>query len=286
MGYLLILVKTAVNLSESVLIKKYNAKHTAGGMFFTGVLSLFALLFFVVTDKNGFHFPPGMLPYAITYGLIYCISYFLTFVALACGSFAMSMLIISYSLVFPIVFGIIRLHEPVSAFTCTGFALLMISLFLVRGETSKDEKKFSVKWLIVITITMVGNGVLAIIQKVQQLKFDNACNNEFMIIALAVSSAVLLAGGIVRDRRDLKEIVRYGIPYAGSAGIANGINLFLGITLNNLLPLSIISPASAGVRIIMSFLLSRTIFKEKYLKRQIVGVAAGTLALIFLNLKF
>ena len=131
MGYLLIILKTAANISEGVLIKKYNEKHSAGGMFFTGILSLFALIFFFVSDKNGLDFPVRMLPYAIAFGLIYCISYFLTFVALACGPFTLSMLIISYSLVFSILFGILSLHEPVSAFTCIGFMLLMISLFLV-----------------------------------------------------------------------------------------------------------------------------------------------------------
>lgn len=56
------------------------------------------------------------------------------------------------------------LHEPVSAFTCIGFVLLLISLFLVRGEKTESEKKLSVKWLIAIVVTTVGNGLLAIIQ--------------------------------------------------------------------------------------------------------------------------
>lgn len=284
MGYFLILIKTVANMSEGIFIKKYNAKHSAGGMFFTGILSLFALLFFVISDRNGFTFPKQMFPYAIAYGVIYCISYFLTFVALACGSFTMSMLIISYSLVFPIVYGILWLHEPITPFTCIGFGLLLISLFLVRGEKTDDEKRFSVKWLIAIVVTTVGNGLLAIIQKVQQIKFDNSCNNEFMIIALSVSAAALLIGGVIKDRKCLKEIVRYGIPYAGSAGVANGVNNLLTLYVNNLLPLSIVSPAYAGVKIVMSFLTARILFKEKYLKRQIVGVAIGTAALIFLNL--
>lgn len=284
MGYLLIILKTVANIGESVLIKKYNARHSAGGMFFTGILSLFALAFFLITDKNGFVFPSGMLPYAVSYGLIYCISYFLTFVAIACGSFTLSMLIITYSLVFPILFGIIFLHEPVSAFTCIGFVLLMVSLFFVRGDKDEKEKKLSAKWLISIVIVMLGNGLLAIIQKVQQLRFNNECNNEFMIVALAVSAFVLLAGGIIKDRKQLKEIMRYGVPYAGTAGLANGVNNFLTIAVNNLLPLSVVSPVCSGMRIVFSFLSATVLFKEKYLKRQIVGVGMGVIALVFLNL--
>lgn len=284
MGYLLILLKSIANIGEGVFIKKYNTKHSAGGMFFTGILSLFALLFFIISDKDGFNFNNKMIPYAVAYGLIYCISYLLTFVAIACGSFTMSMLIISYSLIMPIIYGIIWLNEPISAFACIGFVLFAISLFLVRGENGENESKFSVKWLVAIIITTVGNGLLAILQKVQQIEFDNSCNNEFMIVALAISSAVLLIGGVIKDRKHLKEIIRYGIPYAGSAGVANGITNLLGLYVNNLLPLSIVSPAFSGVKIILSFLTSQFLFKEKYLKRQILGVAIGTVALIFLNL--
>lgn len=284
MGYLLIILKTVANISESVLIKKYNAKHSAGGMFFTGILSLFALVFFFVSDKNGLNFPPEMLPYAIAFGIIYCISYFLTFIALACGPFTLSMLIISYSLIFPILFGIIFLHESVSVFTCIGFVLLMISLFFVRENKDEKEKKISAKWIIAIIIVMVGNGLLAIIQKIQQLRFNNGCNNEFMIIGLAISASVLLTGGIIKDRKQLKEIIRYGIPYAGTAGVANGINNLLTIAVNNLLPLSIVSPVFSGMKIVVSFLSATILFKEKYMKRQILGVGIGVIALIFLNL--
>lgn len=284
MGYLLIILKTIANISESVLIKKYNTKHSAGGMFFTGIISLFALVFFFVSDKNGFNFSVDMLPYAVAYGFIYCISYFLTFVALACGSFTLSMLIISYSLVFPILFGIIFLHESVSVFTYIGFILLLISLFFVRGKKDEKEKKFSVKWLISVIIVTLGNGLLAIIQKIQQLKFNNECNNEFMIIGLAVSASVLLICGIIVDRKQLKEIIRYGIPYAGTAGVANGINNLLTIAVNNLLPLSIVSPVCSGIRIVFSFLSATVLFKEKYLKRQLIGVGIGIISLVFLNL--
>lgn len=284
MGYFLIILKTIANISESVMIKKYNAKHSAGGMFFTGILSLFALIFFFVSDKNGLNFPTAMLPYAIAFGFIYCISYFLTFVALACGSFTLSMLIISYSLVFPILYGITFLHESVSVFTCSGLILLMISLFFVRENKDEKEKKFSVKWLIAITIVTIGNGLLAIIQKIQQLKFNNECNNEFMIIGLSVSALVLLTCGIIRDRKQLKEIIRYGIPYAGTAGVANGLNNLLTIAVNNLLPLSIVSPVCSGMKIVISFLSASILFKEKYMKRQIIGVGIGVIALVLLNL--
>ena len=286
MGYFLMLVSVSANLSEGILIKKYNAKHSKGGMFFTGIISLFAMLYFLLTDKEGFYSPTAMLPYAAAFGIIYCIAYLLTFVALANGSFTMSMLIISYSTVFPIIFGILWLDEAATILTYIGFALLALSLFLVRGkkETGTEKKNVSLKWLIAIILTSVGNGLLAIIKKMQQIKFDNACNNEFMVLALSISAAVLLIGGLVRERKDIREIVVHGTPYAGAAGVANGLHNLMTIYINNLLPISISSPAISGIKIVFSYLVSSIFFRERYLNRQVIGVAIGAAAVIFLNL--
>ena len=105
-----------------------------------------------------------------------------------------------------------------------------------------------------------------------------------MIVGLSVSASVLLISGIIKDRKQLKEIIRYGIPYAGTAGIANGINNLLTIAVNGLLPLSVVSPVSSGMKIVLSFLSASVLFKEKYMKRQLLGVGIGVIALVFLNL--
>ena len=284
MGYLLILLKSTVNISESVLIRKYNEKYDYGSMFFTGIISLAAMVFFLLSDSDGFHAGTEILPYSLIFGAVYCVSYLMTFVALACGPFTLSMLIISYSLIFSIVYGIVWLHDPITSFTYIGFALLAVSLFLVRGTQKDEEHKISLKWIIAIGITAAGNGILAIVQKMQQLRFDNAYNHEFMVISLALSALVLLCLGFVRDRTNIRKAVRYGTPYAAAAGAANGLNNYLTMVINNLIPISISVPLISGVKIVMSYLISGVLFKERYLKRQVIGVIIGAAALVFLNL--
>ena len=284
MAYLLILVKSLTNISESVLIRKYTDRHTSGSMVFTGVISLFAMLFFLLTDRDGFHPDPAILPYAIAFGAIYCLAYLLTFVALACGPFTLSMLIISYCLVFPIVYGIVWLGEELTLLMCIGFLLLTVSLYLVRGTMADEEHKITAKWAVSITVVCVGNGVLSILQKMQQLRFDNGQNHEFMAISLALSAVLLLAIGIVNNRRNLKEVVRYGLPYAGAAGISNGATNLLSLWINTLLPISVSSPISSGVKIVMSYICSGLLLKESYSRRQIIGVAVGAAALICLSI--
>ena len=106
LAFALIILSSVTHLVEGSLIKKYNGKHTKGGFIFTAMVSLFSMLFFLLTDKGGLDFRAEMIPYGIVSGIFYFSASFLTFVALGCGPFALSMLIISYSCVFSISYGI------------------------------------------------------------------------------------------------------------------------------------------------------------------------------------
>ena len=104
-----------------------------------------------------------------------------------------------------------------------------------------------------------------------------------MIITLGLAALVLLVVGIIRAGRDLPYILRYGGLYAAVSGLCNGATNLMGLAINMLMPISIASPIQTGVGIITSFILSKIIFKEKFLIRQVIGVIIGGAALIFLN---
>ena len=62
LAILLATLGNGIHQIEGIMIKKYNSKHTKGGFIFTAILSLFAMLFFLildlVTDRTGLYFPP------------------------------------------------------------------------------------------------------------------------------------------------------------------------------------------------------------------------------------
>jgi len=284
MAMLLILLSVCTGLAEGVIIKKYNAHHARGGFVFTAMVSFFAMLFFMITDTDGLHFVPQVLPYALISGVFYSSASVLTFEALACGSYVMSMLILSYSVIFSIIYGLVWLREPADLLTYLGLALIILSVYLTRGEQENTGQKGSLKWLICILISFVGNGMYGVMGRIQQIRFDNRCTNEFMVIALAFSTVVLLLIGILRDGKSVSSIIRGGFLYAGGAGIANGACNLLGLAVNLLIPISIAAPSRSGLKIILSFLLSVVVFQEKFRKRQWAGIAVGTVALVLLNL--
>jgi uncharacterized membrane protein len=105
-----------------------------------------------------------------------------------------------------------------------------------------------------------------------------------MIITLGFSALVLLVIGIIKDGRELSYILRHGTLYAVASGVSNGATNMMGLAINMMMAISISSPIRAGVKIIFSFVLSKVIFKEKFLVRQLIGVAIGGVALVLLNL--
>lgn len=284
MAPLLIILSTFTGLAEGLFIKRYNEKHTTGGFLFTAMISFFALVFFVVTDKGGITIPPTLWIYGILGGLFYSTASLMTYIALGCGSFAMSMLILSYSLVFPISYGFIFLHETVSVLTCIGIALMLVSIYFVRAQKEENAVKVTPKWLITIFASVVLAGLYSVTQRAQQEKLGTGYTNEFMIISLSVSVLILLTGGIITDGKDMKYVLKYGTVWTLLAGVSNACTNLMGLILYQFMPISVLSPVRAGAKIIASFLFSLLIFKEKFEKRQFIGVCLGTVALVLLNL--
>lgn len=284
MGILFIFLSVCTNLLEGVLVKKNGEKNGDNVFWFNGLMALGSMLFFVITKKGDIFLPSELWLYAIPSALCYCSALICTYFALASGPFAISMMIISYSIVFPIVYGIAFLNEPTSVLTYLAFGVMAASLYLTRGNTANENGKFSIKWLIFITAATIGNGLFAVIKKMQQLKFNERSNNEFMIISLGVTVVVLLTFGLIKSRGNLKNVTKSTVFFALAAGFSNGVTNMLTLLINMVMVLSLSSPISTGMRIILSFLISALFLREKFLKRQIVGAALGAASLIMLNI--
>lgn len=273
-----------VHQVEGILIKKYNAKYDKGGSVFVAIVSLFSMLFFLITDKGGFDFRLSMLPYGIISGICYCTASLATFVALGAGPFGISRLLLSYTGIFSISYGLFFRHEKPSTFALIGIGLMLVSIYFNRKPNNENDKKASLKWAICIILTIICSGMFGVLQKLQQDVFNNEVNNEFMIVSLGFSAITLFIAGFIKDGKDSFRILKNGAPYASCSGISNGLTNFINIIVNGMaINFSILSPIRTGLGMIITFIISIFIFKEKLLKRQIFGVALGTIALILLS---
>lgn len=281
MDYLLLISVIILLPLQSIVKKPFTNKVGDKGSFtFTAILSLVAVVLFIVTGK-GFEWNVGYLPYAIGFAVSYIAANVFAVLAIATGSVSLSSLIIKISLLLPTAYGLL-LGEGVSAFFIVGIALLIASMILIN-KPEKGEK-ISLKWLIFAMLSFVGNGMCSITQKMHQQEFGELYKNEFMIVAVGISFVVSVIIALAVERKETIKYIKIGLVPAAVCGLANGaVNLFVMI-LNNRIDASVMFPLISAGGIIIVYLVSKFYYKEKLTNLQTAGLFIGIASVIFLNL--
>ncbi len=287
MGILLICINQAAHQLEGMLVRRYGKKHGAGGLFFNAIICLFAMIFFIFSDRDGLHFSGELFLYGLVSALMFAAGFYSMYLALQLGSYAISRLISSFSGIFAIGYGLLVLKEEASLLTWIALVLVFASMFLMNYHPSREEsekKPFSVKWLICVLVSLFSNGMIAILSRMQQIRFDNACDNEFMTLSLGGAAAALLLIGFINERGRLKSVLKYGLLYGGAAGLMNGAANLANLATYLFMPISLATPIRTGLGIVTSFVLSIILYKEKFTRRQLISALIGVLALVLLKL--
>lgn len=285
MSFLLVAVELAAQVAQSVFIKLFGRKCKKGDITFTALMVLTALVFFAFMSI-GKPFSLGVLPYALLFAITYACGTLMYILAITCGSMGLTALIISYSLIIPTLYGIIFWNESLTTVQIIGIAALCISLFLVREQPEPQKKAASLKWLIFMILAFIGNGACSVVQRQQQIVFGEKFDMCFMVISLAVASVIMIAAVALLDRKNFKAAVKGGLLPAIGCGVSNGVaNLFVMLTLGlGLMSASIFFPIIAAGQTILTFAVSMIFFGERFIARQWVGIAVGTVSLVLMNI--
>lgn len=286
MGTLLILLAILIHQGEGMIVKHYGNKYGSGGMFFNAVICLFSMLFFILTDKNGFYFPPMLFAFGLVSCLMYAAGFGFMYLALQCGSYALTRLIASMSGIIAILYGIVFLKEPAGWLTYLAIGLVFLSVILMnyRKKEQGEKKGFSLKWLIYVLITALSNGLIAVLTRMQQLYFNDACSNEFKILSLGGACIALVIIGLFTDKGRFRQTLRQGTLHGTLAGLLNGANNYLTMTVYLFIPISLATSLRTGLEILASFAVSVLIYRETFTRRQVISALIGIVALVLLQI--
>lgn len=283
MNYFLLFLIIAIQLIESVIVKQYNIKAKTNNVtLFSAACCMFALIFFVINSGGRLDFNVSIIPYALGFAIAYGTATASSVFALKTGPLSLTTLFIAYSLLVPTLYGIIFLKDPISPMLYVGLGLLMVSLFLINVKKN-ENLKFSPLWIVYVLLVFFSNGMCSTVQKMQQLKFDGAYKNEFMIIALAVVTIVLFTVGILQKGNKtemLKPCLKYGVV----KGFGNGFMNYLVMVVSAALPNAVLFPSISAGGIVLTYICSLLIYKEKLTRIQTVGYILGIVSIVFLNL--
>ena len=116
----------------------------------------------------------------------------------------------------------------------------MVSLFMSNAKKDNDAK-FSVKWVIYVVLSFIGNGACTVVQRLQQLKYDGLYKNEFMIIALSTLVIVLTIAALIKERGEIKNCLKPTV-FSVTNGLANGLTNLLVMIMALRMPASVTFP--------------------------------------------
>ena len=282
-----VLIATILGVSLQNIVKKaYNVKVGGGAFAFSASSALIAALFFIVSSIGTFEYSNEFLLYSVGFSVFYSMGVAFSVLAIMEGPLSLTSLISSYSLVIPALYGIAFLGDEVDGLLIVGIILLLISLFFVNME-KKDDKKITLKWIIFVFLAFVGNGGCSTVQTVQQTELSGQYKNEFMIIALLITSITLfLAAFFTKERETVTMSLKKGFIWYAICGIANGaVNLFVMMMVSVYkMPASVMFPLISAGGIIITVIVSMTLYKEKLTKYQMLGVLLGIGAIVLLNM--
>lgn len=279
MTYLLLFAAIVANGIQSTVFKGCSEKNKNINTYaYIGLVALFSMLFFVVASKGKFEFDPGSAIYSAAFALCYILSVLGNAKAIECGPLSLSTLVLQCSLIIPTMYGFVILKEEISVFAKIGIALIFLCLILVNPGGKSG--KIPAKWYVWVIMSFIGNGMCSTVQKMQQLKFDGAYKTEFMITALLIVFAVMTVFGLIKKEGRTKGIVKY----AAAQGVSNGVLNMLVMVLTALLPTAVLFPAVLSGGMIIAFIASVTVFKERLTARQYIGYGIGVVSVILSSL--
>ena len=280
-----LLILTALFLTlQNIFKEKYNSRASSGTLFFSGLIALFAMLFFMAVNRDWGYSPKHLIPSA-AFAACYAVATVFALLAFREGSVAKTSLILSYSLLIPTFYGIIFLNESVSLTLVFGMAFLAISLWLTNRDETETAKRGGWKWGIFVFIAFAGNGMCSVVQKAETVYLGTEFQNMFMIVALALVSISMFAASLAaREKEILRVTVKKGWHLALLCGLMNGAVNYLVIYLNTKLAASVMFPVLSGASLLFIFPYAILICRERFTLKQYIGFAAGLASVIFLNI--
>jgi len=286
--YLLLLTMPVISCGQYMAQKQYNLKaKTPNAILFSAITAFIALLFFVFTSGFNLQFNLKLIPYSVSYALGYSAAYIATVLAVRYGSMAIASLILSFTLIFPTFYGVLVRGDRLGVIQIIGFVFLFSAMFLSKSHSTSTGKKVSPKWAICVLIAFIGNGVCSIASNMQVDFVAKPAGidykHEFMVIALLVSTVLLLICGLISSK-NIKSDLICCTKYSSLNGICNAAVNLISLSLIGKIPNTVLYPTSSGLGMIVTFIMCFVIYHERFRKRQYLGYLFGVVSIILLNL--
>jgi len=250
---------------------------------------LFFLLFFVTRDT--FHLPTML--YGILFGVCIACSSFFGYRALGIGPLSLTYMLFNFCIVISCLYGVILQHNTVTLSWYLGFALMFASMALLNFKFGKKkdvqgEQKgaLSLKWAILVAITILGDGFCQISQTAHQSAYPELHQVGFMMWAMLTWSVIFLAIALFTGKLRMSRRYLRSDLYAAGSGLSNSLANFFILKLAAMSAATLLFPTLSVVTMLAALLAGIIFFREKLSLTQIAGFLLGAGSIFLMKVQF
>ena len=271
-------------------IQRNYAENFAQDMYFTMMFFLLQFIFLLALPPyRPLHIEPAQFFNPVMFGVISVSSTVLFFAAIRIGPAALTSIIGNFSMLVPIVLGLLFWNERITVLQIAGIAVVLAALFFFKQKTKTDqpdgEKKRSPKWLLTAVAAAAAVGFSVCFTKRNSMQYPNYFK-EYLLLLCAVTvlaSLPYVLWAAAKKKIKLIPDIRFLYLTAIMAIIHDINNIFYTIYVGRTAS-ALFFPVS-GVSATLAVVIAGRIFlHEKLSANANVGIVLSIIAITLLSL--
>ncbi len=282
---LLLCFLATAKVSMQSAFGKRHVKSFSDTLLFIGLIFVFSAALFLPYMVTA---SAEAVLYGAVFGLLTVVFQLAYTKALATGRVSLTVMFCNFSMVTPVLFSYFMYGERLSHFGICGMLLTAIS-FVVGADlkgTAGEKEKPKKAWLWFLALTFAANGGLMVTQKVFASS-GGTDGQAFVAVSYVTAAAVTLSIYAVcrikrmeRSYRMRPRLLLHIALIGAVLGIFQAVNTYAVATV----PAGILFPSYSGGCIVLSALAGVFFFHDRLQAKQILSIAAGTVAIVLMNI--
>ena len=204
--------------------------------------------------------------------------------AMRVGAMSTTSICVMYGMIIPSVAGPIFWKEPIGLLQIAGILMMIVSLWLIKGKASPEEKSASKKWMLLAVFAFVLSGMAGVMEKIHQSTEARAERMLFVLIACVFMFVFSVVGSMITHKKREGKTNTSAVSVAALSGVVIGFYSTVNLVLAGKLDSMIYYPIANGGAMLLTVLVSAIVFKERFDKAKIIGVVVGLLGILLLSL--
>jgi drug/metabolite transporter (DMT)-like permease len=291
LGYQIIsiLLYSLQNITNKTFARRFPSKLTGILLLDALAMSLVALILALAGRARALD--PNVLLLAIAFGVIYILTIVTLQAALAAGPMGATILLNNIYIVFPVIYSILFFDETATVPKIIGFICMMVVTFLSAPRDKKlkqNQQALSLRWFLLTCATTLCNGALTILKRSLSWYHPQVDSAAFTFWGFLIVAIIcwLIVGGLLLKKQSFKtwtDDPKYlGLCALGVGVATGGGNLFQLLALRTV-PSIVVFPLNAGGLLIILWLYSLIVYKDKVRPSGIIALVIGLIGAILLS---